>query len=198
VQADNNQLVIDYVEGGTEITAITVTQPLLLCTSNTFAFSYLYTELPLPDATLLVYPEFEFLDKGQATKVIVEESQQGISYQLELPETKQLVGKPIDGTGSNIALPTDNISQTLTYRVLAKNKVTGCSTLLEMGATIAVDSKCITAADSLIMVDFYQKANGASWFFKWDLFAPACTWFGVELAGDRVVGIRLICRAFAP
>ncbi|MDB4727651.1 leucine-rich repeat domain-containing protein [Saprospiraceae bacterium] len=37
------------------------------------------------------------------------------------------------------------------------------------------------AADSLMLVDFYQKTNGDGWIIKWDLSQPIDTWFGVEL-----------------
>jgi Leucine-rich repeat (LRR) protein len=191
VQAQNNQLIIDEVADGTEITSITVTQPLLFCTSNQFSFSYIYPTLPIPDATLLVYPEFEFVEKGQDTKVIIEETENGVSYQLESADTETLIGDAVDGNGGIIELPTERLQQTFTYRVLAKNKISGCSTLLETSATIGVDLKCIAPADSLILIELYRGANGVNWFTPWDLQSPACTWFGVELVGDRVVNLRL-------
>ncbi|TAH21722.1 MAG: T9SS C-terminal target domain-containing protein [Cytophagales bacterium] len=191
VQADNDQLVIDYIGGGIEITSLSVSQPALFCSSNVLNFSYSYPELPLPDATLLVYPDLEFIDKGKSTKVIVEETEQGIDYQLQRADTKMLVGEPINGNGGSIDLLTEELQTTLTYRVLAKNKITGCSALLETSATIGVDSKCIAQADSLILIDLYRSAGGATWFTPWDLQSPACKWFGVELVGDRVVSLRL-------
>lgn len=191
VVAENNQLIIDNIEGGTSITSIKVRQFQIFCESNLLKFSYDYPELPQPDITLNVYPELEFIDKGVATKVIVEESESGIVYQLQSSETEKLIGEPVRGNGATIELPTEKLNQTLTYKVFAKNSISGCANFLEISATIGVDKKCITLADSLILIDLYRSANGSNWYYTWDLQEPACTWFGVELSGDRVVGLRL-------
>lgn len=192
VQALNNTLTIPNIAGGTIITGIRVTQPLLNCFSNTLDFAYIYPELPLPNNELLVYPELDGIESGQRTNIIIEEVEAGVTYQLQRTDNDLLIGNPVEGqAGETIELPTELINETITYQVIAKNKTTGCFTILENRATVVVDDKCITDEDLVVLRDIYKGLNGQNWFNVWDLEDENCNYFGVEVNGDRVIGLSL-------
>ncbi|GAB4478496.1 MAG: hypothetical protein OHK0057_29510 [Thermoflexibacter sp.] len=192
VQARNNVLTIPNIAGGTIITGIRVSQPLLNCFSNTLDFEYIYPELPLPNNELLVYSELDGIESGQRTNIIVEEIEAGVTYQLQRTDNDLLIGNPVEGqAGETIELPTELLSKTITYQVVAKNKATGCFTILENRATVVVDDKCITDDDLAVLADIYSGLNGQNWFITWDLEDENCNYFGVEVNGDRVIGLSL-------
>lgn len=192
VQARNNQLIINNVAGGIIITSLRVSQPLLNCFSNTLDFEYFYPELPLPNNELLVYPELDGIEGGQRTNIIIEEIEAGVTYQLQRTDNDLLVGNPIEGqAGETIELPTELLNETITYQVVAKNKSTSCFTILENRATVVVDDKCITEKDLVVLADIYRGLNGQNWFITWDLEDESCNYFGVEINGDRIIGLSL-------
>ncbi len=192
VQARNNVLSIENISGGTIITGIRVSQPLLNCFSNTLDFEYIYPVLPFPNNELVVYPELDGIESGQRTNIIIEEVEAGVTYQLQRTDNDLLVGNAVEGqAGATIELPTEQLSETLTYQVVAKNKTTGCFVILENRATVVVDNKCITEEDLAVLGDIYRGLNGQNWFIPWDLEDESCNYFGVEINGDRVTGLSL-------
>ncbi|MCU0392227.1 MAG: immunoglobulin domain-containing protein [Thermoflexibacter sp.] len=132
------------------------------------------------------------IESGEKTNVIVEGAEEGVTYQLQRSEDLVLVGNALEADQEGIVtLPTEALTETLTYQVIAKNKITGCSTVLENRATVVVDNKCITDQDLVVLGDIYRGLNGQGWRNAWDLEDELCDYFGVEINGDRVTGLSL-------
>lgn len=56
-------------------------------------------------------------------------------------------------------------------------------------------AQCTRTADSLLLVELYNSANGASWSNAWDLTQPMNTWSGVSISPEGcVVDIFLVNR----
>jgi hypothetical protein len=70
-----------------------------------------------PDATLPVSAKEETVDKGAPTDIVLQSSQQGVSYQLMAGQDS--VGAPVRGSGADITLPTGPIAADATFTVVA-------------------------------------------------------------------------------
>ncbi len=54
-------------------------------------------------------------------------------------------------------------------------------------ASVFANAQCDRSSDSLALVDFFQKANGASWDTTWVLEEPMDNWYGIFLNDDGCV-----------
>ena len=70
-----------------------------------------------PDATLPVSAKQETVDKGAGTEILLQSSQQGVSYQLM--SGQDAVGSRVRGSGAAITLPTGPIAADTTFTVVA-------------------------------------------------------------------------------
>ncbi|WP_343615186.1 T9SS sorting signal type C domain-containing protein [Flavobacterium sp.] len=74
---------------------------------------------------------------GTGTNIIVAASQNGVSYQLR-NASNIAIGTPVNGTGSNINLPTGNLTATTTFNVLATN-ANSCSVQMTNTPTVTIN-----------------------------------------------------------
>jgi len=50
----------------------------------------------------------------------------------------------------------------------------------------------LSQSDSLALVAFYRDMDGEHWTTTWDLHQPLSTWYGLDMANNRVYGISLL------
>ena len=73
------------------------------------------------DVTLTTEAEDANICAGEATNIIVRSSENGYTYQLRNDADDSPIGTPVNGDGSDILLPTGNLSATTTFNVLVSN-----------------------------------------------------------------------------
>jgi len=98
--------------------------------------SFTLTVNPLPDDKT-VYAQSTTVCEGSGTYIIVQNSQSGVNYQLRIGTAP--VGSPVAGTGSDISLPTGNLTSNTTFNVLATTASTLCSRQLTTTPTVNVE-----------------------------------------------------------
>jgi len=87
--------------------------------------------------------------EGSATTIIVNTTENGISYQLRNDVDNSLIGTSIGGSGSDITLPTSNLTSAnapYTYNVLAYNS--GCSLSLPVSGSVVVSNPTVSLTSS--------------------------------------------------
>jgi len=91
----------------------------LLRDARTFRLGKTYPlqDLPVRDEQLKVA-------FGSVARIPIENSQPGVTYQLFDPH-KKAVGDRIEGDGGTLLLPTPEIQEDITYRILATKIATG-------------------------------------------------------------------------
>lgn len=100
-------------------------------TSNTVTL----TVNSVPNAGLTVQAQNATVCIGTGTNIQVQNSENGVSYQLRISTTN--VGTPVTGNGSTINLPTGSLTSTTTFNVLATNA--NCPIQLTQTATVTVE-----------------------------------------------------------
>lgn len=75
---------------------------------------------------------------GTGTAVTIAAAETGVSYQLKNDLTNEAIGNPLTGAGSDINLPTGNLSSSVTYRVVGTRD--GCSSTMGTKPSVAVIS----------------------------------------------------------
>jgi len=81
---------------------------------------------------------------GTSTNVSVELSEVGFSYQLRNDANDDLIGGAINGTGGTINLPTGNLTNDITFNVLATGTApSSCSGELTNKASITINGACM-------------------------------------------------------
>ncbi|MGB9701723.1 MAG: beta strand repeat-containing protein, partial [Candidatus Kapaibacteriota bacterium] len=107
------------------------------CGPNVTSNSATLTVNPLPNAGLTVGGPGTICENS-STNITVASSETGVSYQLRNGTTP--VGSPVSGTGGTINLPTDTITSTTIFNVLATNTTTNCSVQLTTTPTVTVEA----------------------------------------------------------
>ncbi len=74
-----------------------------------------------PDVTLIVRTDDPDICQTESADIIVENSQNGYSYQLRNDADDSNVGTAVTGTGGDIILPTGSLTATTTFNVLVDN-----------------------------------------------------------------------------
>jgi hypothetical protein len=92
--------------------------------------------------TLPLDPTLSAIDatvcSGNGTSIQVNTSESNIYYQLRNDADESEIGLSVNGTGSNILLPTGNLAINTTFNVLAVSSLTGCGRELSNKPSVAV------------------------------------------------------------
>jgi photosystem II stability/assembly factor-like uncharacterized protein len=107
-----------------------------VCGSDSLTVLAPFTLIPLGDVTLPVATVPSLLCAPQPTAVQVDNSQVGVTYQLQLDGFDYR--DPLEGNGGTLSLPTYQITGDLTWTVLATN-TQGCKSTLNSAATVHYD-----------------------------------------------------------
>ena len=87
------------------------------------------------DLTLPVSAQNNSICSGEATNILVDNSEVGVSYQLRNDADDSNVGPALNGTGGQLFFPTGALTTTTTYNIVASN---GVCTDAELSASIIV------------------------------------------------------------
>jgi hypothetical protein len=89
------------------------------------------------NGAVTVTPQDNAICEGSATQINISNSETGVNYQLRNDADDGNILTPVAGTGGSISLPTNNLSVTTTFNILASNGT--CSAELVTLATVNVD-----------------------------------------------------------
>ena len=128
---------------------------------------------------------------GLPAGIVIEHSEVGVSYQLRVDEENTLVGSPVVGDGNTLNLPTDVITNTTVFNMLATTSE-GYERVLTKKPVVEVKEVVIPQITMDGSSLFASEGDGYQWYFEGGIIEGATKQkFSPNKQGDYTVEVLI-------